>query len=101
MFKSLIKILKRTLLLKSVKMKLKKLNNLYKLMKIQMIMKTKTQMMNQITNRMKNQMKNQKKKLLQMMMKMTRKMMRSKKFNLLKLIKKKMTKPHLTTKKMK
>jgi hypothetical protein len=50
---------------------------------------------------MKNQMKNQKKKLLQMMMKMTRKMMRSKKFNLLKLIKKKMRKPHLTTKKMK
>ena len=89
--------LKRTLLLRSLKRKPKKLNNLYRPMKTQMIMKMKTQKTNQITNQMMNQTKNQKKKLLQMM----RKMMKSKKVNLLRLNKKKMMKPHPMTKKMK
>jgi hypothetical protein len=78
-------------------MKPKKLNNLYRLMKMKMIMKMKTQMTNQMKNQMKNQTKNQKKKLLQMM----RKMMKSKKFNLLRVNKKKMMKPHPMMKKTK
>ena len=56
------------LLLRSLKKKPKKLSYLFRLMKIQMIMKMKTQMTNQITSQIKNQMKNQK-KLLQMMKK--------------------------------
>ena len=84
--KNLVKMSKRMLSLRSLKMKPKKLNNLYRLMKTLMTMRMKTQMMNQTTSQMQNLMRNQ---MLQRTRRMTRKMMRSKKFNLLK-VKKKM-----------